>query len=73
MLKSSQKTAKMERFGDNINSGMREDRKPKGFVLAGEDYLRQVGVRVAEFSQNFRPRLERAVDVNQENPRAGNR
>jgi hypothetical protein len=44
MLKISQKAAKMERLADNVKRGMGEDRRPKGLVPGGEDYLRQFAV-----------------------------
>src|SRR5260370_40156238 len=64
-LQGADKVAKMCWLGNNIEHKMGKDQRPKARAAGCQDDLRHVGVRIVKFLQNFRPRFERAVDINQ--------
>ena len=61
----------MNRLRDNIERKMGKDPVASVFIPGGEDYFRQAGLPLVESLQNFQPRFEHAVDVDEQDLRTG--
>ena len=64
-LQGAEKVAQMGGFGNHIEGKSGKDQLPKVRVQGREDNLRHVEMLLIELFEEFQPRFEGAVDVDQ--------